>query len=334
MLVPNRHGSSNSYRYGFQGQEKDDEIKGEGNSLNYEYRMHDPRVGRFFAVDPLFKEYPELTPYQYASNSTIALKEIEGLEGDWYVLDLNKKKPQLKFNKRVDYWLVPNFLEPDYVTVEVPGPKNSYISYTFTVAGAGNKLHNGELGNGNYIGNFEDFKKNPMKAIMSGEFVTDQEIMSNLVKDVVFALIFHRVLKSSVTGKKWEGKAYRYENPDRVDTSWDAHAGNVNANHRYSKKGEGAVYAGVTAETAKAEISNYGTLEGKILISKDIKLNKVLDLTNKKVLKSLNLTKEDITSDSYDITQRLGTYARENGYDGILAPSARDKKGSNIIIIK
>lgn len=53
MLVPNRHGSSNSYRYGFQGQEKDDELKGEGNSLNYTFRMHDPRVGRFFAVDPL-----------------------------------------------------------------------------------------------------------------------------------------------------------------------------------------------------------------------------------------------------------------------------------------
>ena len=52
MLVPNRHGSSNSYRYGFQGQEKDDEIKGEGNSLNYTFRMHDPRVGRFFATDP------------------------------------------------------------------------------------------------------------------------------------------------------------------------------------------------------------------------------------------------------------------------------------------
>ncbi len=32
---------------GFQGQEKDDEIKGEGNSLNYTYRMHDPRLGGF-----------------------------------------------------------------------------------------------------------------------------------------------------------------------------------------------------------------------------------------------------------------------------------------------
>jgi RHS repeat-associated protein len=90
MLVPNRHGSSNSYRYGFQGQEKDDELKGEGNSLNYTFRMHDPRVGRFFATDPLFKEYPELTPYQFSSNSVIDMVEIEGLEGGWIVNKIGK----------------------------------------------------------------------------------------------------------------------------------------------------------------------------------------------------------------------------------------------------
>jgi RHS repeat-associated protein len=80
MLVPNRHGSSNSYRYGFQGQEKDDELKGEGNSLNYTFRMHDPRVGRFFAVDPLTHKYPNYTPYSFSGNKVINAVEIEGLE--------------------------------------------------------------------------------------------------------------------------------------------------------------------------------------------------------------------------------------------------------------
>jgi RHS repeat-associated protein len=80
MLVPNRHGSSNSYRYGFQGQEKDDELKGEGNSLNYTFRMHDPRVGRFFAVDPLFREYPHNSPYAFSENRVIDMIELEGLE--------------------------------------------------------------------------------------------------------------------------------------------------------------------------------------------------------------------------------------------------------------
>ena len=50
--------SGDGYRFGFQGQEGDDEVKGEGNSVNYKFRMHDPRLVRFFAVDPLAPEYP------------------------------------------------------------------------------------------------------------------------------------------------------------------------------------------------------------------------------------------------------------------------------------
>ncbi|MBW7869148.1 MAG: hypothetical protein H3C31_12600 [Brumimicrobium sp.] len=72
--------ASGGYRYGFQAQEKDDEIKGKGNSVNYEYRMHDTRLGRFFAVDPLTKEYPFYSPFQFSGNSVIALIELEGLE--------------------------------------------------------------------------------------------------------------------------------------------------------------------------------------------------------------------------------------------------------------
>ncbi|SPE77624.1 RHS Repeat protein [Flavobacterium columnare] len=79
-LIPNRHGSSTAYRYGFQGQEKDDELKGEGNSLNYTFRMHDPRVGRFFATDPKFKDYPYNSPYAFSENRVMDAVELEGLE--------------------------------------------------------------------------------------------------------------------------------------------------------------------------------------------------------------------------------------------------------------
>ena|GEM_PF-3966246 len=76
-----RFGSAgDNYRYGFQGQEMDDEIKGEGNSLNYEYRMHDPRIGRFFAVDPLAPKYPHNSPYAFSENRVIDAVELEGLE--------------------------------------------------------------------------------------------------------------------------------------------------------------------------------------------------------------------------------------------------------------
>jgi hypothetical protein len=82
MLVPNRHGSNdpNGYRYGFQGQEKDDELKGEGNSLNFKYRIDDTRIGRFFAVDPMAKKYPYYSPYAFGGNKVIQFIEFEGLE--------------------------------------------------------------------------------------------------------------------------------------------------------------------------------------------------------------------------------------------------------------
>jgi RHS repeat-associated protein len=80
MLVPNRYYVGAKYRYGFQGQEKDDELKGEGNSLNYTFRMHDPRVGRFFARDPLEGKYPFYSPYQFSGNRVIDMIELEGLE--------------------------------------------------------------------------------------------------------------------------------------------------------------------------------------------------------------------------------------------------------------
>ena len=72
--------SGGGYRYSFQGQEKDDEVKGEGNSINYKYRMHDPRVGRFFAVDPLARDYPHNGSYNYSENRVVDSRELEGME--------------------------------------------------------------------------------------------------------------------------------------------------------------------------------------------------------------------------------------------------------------
>ncbi len=78
--LPNRHEAGNEYRYGFQGQEKDDEIKGEGNSINYKYRMHDARIGRFFAADPLAPKYPHNSPYAFSENRVIDGVKLEELE--------------------------------------------------------------------------------------------------------------------------------------------------------------------------------------------------------------------------------------------------------------
>jgi RHS repeat-associated protein len=68
------------YRYGFNGQLKDNEWGGLGNSLEFRHRGYDPRIGRFRSTDPLFKDYPWYAPYQFAGNSVIWAKDLEGLE--------------------------------------------------------------------------------------------------------------------------------------------------------------------------------------------------------------------------------------------------------------
>jgi RHS repeat-associated protein len=85
QVLPNRHGNDNQYRYGFQGQERDDELKGDGNSLNYEFRMHDPRIGRFFALDPLSFKFPHNSPYAFSENRVIDCVELEGMEANCIV---------------------------------------------------------------------------------------------------------------------------------------------------------------------------------------------------------------------------------------------------------
>ena len=81
MMMPGRtYTAGSSYRYGFNGKENDNELKGEGNQQDYGMRIYDTRLGKFLSVDPITAKYPELTPYQFASNRTIDGIDEDGLE--------------------------------------------------------------------------------------------------------------------------------------------------------------------------------------------------------------------------------------------------------------
>lgn len=78
-LVGRKYTQVNSvYRYGFNGKEVDKDISEGGQ--DYGMRIYDSRLGRFLSVDPLQKKYPELTPYQFASNRPIDGIDLDGLE--------------------------------------------------------------------------------------------------------------------------------------------------------------------------------------------------------------------------------------------------------------
>ena len=85
--------SGDGYRFGFQGQEMDDEIKGEGNSVNYKYRMHHPRLGRFFAVDPLAAKYTAWTPYAFCIDNPILNIDSDGREVIVTITQRENQKP-------------------------------------------------------------------------------------------------------------------------------------------------------------------------------------------------------------------------------------------------
>jgi RHS repeat-associated protein len=71
-------GQYNVYRYGFNGKENDDEVKGEGNNVDFGARVYDGRVAKWLSVDPLMHKYPSLTPYNFSANNPILFINVDG----------------------------------------------------------------------------------------------------------------------------------------------------------------------------------------------------------------------------------------------------------------
>jgi RHS repeat-associated protein len=82
MLMPDRTYST-GYRFGFNGKESDNEVKGFGNSIAFEARIYDSRLGRWLSRDPRESEYAWQSTYAYYRNSPIATVDYLGM-GDYY----------------------------------------------------------------------------------------------------------------------------------------------------------------------------------------------------------------------------------------------------------
>ena len=88
-------GVDDGVRYGFNGMEKDDEIKGVGNSLDFGARIYDSRLGRWLSIDPLAAKYPDTSPYAGMANSPISIIDIDGRENIIYLVVLPSKDSKL-----------------------------------------------------------------------------------------------------------------------------------------------------------------------------------------------------------------------------------------------
>ena len=72
--------SENGYRYGFNGKEKDDEVKGNGNSLDFGGRIYDSRLGRWLSIDKLASQYPHISPYLFVKDNPLYFIDPDGQE--------------------------------------------------------------------------------------------------------------------------------------------------------------------------------------------------------------------------------------------------------------
>jgi len=58
--------------------EKDDNIKGAGNSYDFGARMYDSRLGRWLSCDAHAGSYQSISPYVFSLNSPLIFKDVDG----------------------------------------------------------------------------------------------------------------------------------------------------------------------------------------------------------------------------------------------------------------
>ncbi len=114
----------------------------------------------------------------------------------------------------------------------------------------------------------------------------------------------------NIKGTTYTGRMHRMEKPEQTETTWTAGSWNVDAEHRYSGRGLGAVYGGTTKRTAMAEVEHYDITSGYKTAQrkykyKDVEINNMLDLTNPDVRNQLGISLDELTATgqgSYKLT--------------------------------
>jgi len=89
------------YRFTFQGQEKDDEVKGNGNAYTTPFRQYDPRLGRWLSIDPLVSKFPNQGPYNAYNNNPIYWVDPTGKGGE---VTADKKEKTITVNQKILFW--------------------------------------------------------------------------------------------------------------------------------------------------------------------------------------------------------------------------------------
>lgn len=88
--MPGRNFNSGDYRFGMMGYEKDNEISGIGNRYEFDGYGYDPRLGRRKGPDPMTKKYPDESPFSFAGDSPVSMRDADGKEKTYYLTRIAK----------------------------------------------------------------------------------------------------------------------------------------------------------------------------------------------------------------------------------------------------
>jgi hypothetical protein len=95
MQMPGRNYSATEYRFGFNGQEKDNQIYGSGNSYTAEFWQYDARLGMRWNLDP--KPNPSFSGYSVFEDNPNVFVDPKGDTVYLYAVYLPSDNPMLDF---------------------------------------------------------------------------------------------------------------------------------------------------------------------------------------------------------------------------------------------
>jgi RES domain-containing protein len=101
----------------------------------------------------------------------------------------------------------------------------------------------------------------------------------------------------------------------------------------------GAIYLALEPETAERELRRRASSVGvpvedllpRILLAVEVRLSRVLDLTEPDIRKEWGLNEQDLASPAYEACQEVARVARKSGYEAIRFPSATGS-GTNLAV--
>jgi RHS repeat-associated protein len=184
-----------TYRFGFNGKEKDNEVKGgDGLQQDYGMRIYDSRLGRFLSVDPLSKNFAFYSPYQYAGNKPIRFVDLDGEEEanpSFFTKALNWITGAFEVNRLNDYLTKKELTSDNVVSLA----NDTYVVFNVVKTASGatkteysifrsSRKNSGKFFNwaGSHNDDIELSEEEFLKSSMIGELVLDAPVGAGPIK--------------------------------------------------------------------------------------------------------------------------------------------------------